>query len=256
MSAANALQSMMYDLFALIGPLLGGALTAVASPAAAIACTAGTLLLADVGFAVQAPVRAWRPPAAVRDDLLGALRSAGLRTLVACSLPAGLAIGIVEIAAPAFADERGDGAAGAVALAALAAGGIVGAFFYGSVTWTLPAAARYARLSLALTIALAITATADSLAMLAVLLFVAGLAVGPLTTTIFGLLDDLVPQARRTEAFTWVITAFAAGIGIGLTIGGALHDAAGTDVALLAAAAAALLELALLTARRRTLVAL
>lgn len=79
------------------------------------------------------------------------------------------------------------------------------------------------------------------------------LAVGPITTTIFGLLDEIVPAAARTEAFTWVITAFAAGIAIGLTLGGTLHEAAGTDVALLSAAAAALLELAVLIARRGTL---
>jgi MFS family permease len=244
---------MMYDLFSLTGPLLGGALTAVASPEAAIACTAGTLLLADTGFALQAPVRAWRTAARRPPGSARALRFAGLRTLVACSLPAGLAIGIIEIAAPAFADEGGDAAAGAIALAAMAAGGIVGAFVYGSVTWRTPAAVRYARLSLALASALAIAAAASSLATLAALLFVAGLAVGPITTTIFGLLDELVPADTRTEAFTWVITAFAAGVAIGLTVGGTLHEAAGTDVALLGASAAALLELAVLAARRGTL---
>lgn len=251
--AANALQSMMYDVFALTGPLLGGGLTALASPEVAIACTAGTLLLADLAFALAAPVRAWRPSPADRRDRTGALRFAGLRTLVVCALPAGLAIGIIEIAAPAFADEAGDAAAGAVALAAMAAGGIAGAFVYGSVAWSAPAVVRYARLSLALVVALTIAATAESLAMLAALLFVAGLAIGPITTTIFGLLDEVVPAGARTEAFTWVITAFAAGVALGLTIGGTLHEAAGTDVALLSAAAASLLELAVLVARRRTL---
>lgn len=253
LQAANAMQSMMYDLFALTGPLVGGALTALASPQAAIAFTAGALLLSDLGFALQPPVRAWRPQDAVRGDLLGALRFPGLRTLVACALPAGVSIGIIEIVAPAFADERGDAAAGALALAALAAGGIAGAFVYGSVAWRAPAAVRYGRCSVALTVALTVTAAADSLATLAVLLFAAGLAFGPITATIFGLLDEIVAEQARTEAFTWVITAFAAGIAIGLTLGGALHEAAGTEIALLGGAAAALLELVVLLARRRTL---
>jgi len=256
MQAANALQAMLYDLFALTGPPLGGALVAVASPEVAIAFTAAALLLSDVSFALQRPVRAWRPQADGRGDLRGVLRFAGLRTLVACSLPAGVAIGIVEIVAPAFADERGDGASGAIALAALAAGGITGAFVYGSVTWRVPALTRYVRLSLALAGGLALAASADSLALLAALLFAAGLAVGPITTTIFGLLDEVVPAASRTEAFTWVITTFAAGIAAGLTIGGALHEAAGTELALLGAAAAALLEPVVLWARRRTLLPL
>jgi MFS family permease len=253
MQAANALQSMMYDLFSLTGPPLGGALVALASPEVAIAFAACALLLADLTFALAPPVRAWRPPPAGGSDLLGALRSDGLRTLVACALPAGLAIGIVEIAAPAFADERGEGAAGAIALAGLAAGGIVGAYVYGAVSWRLPAVARYMRLAAGLTAALALAATAGSLAMLAALLFVAGLMVGPITTTIIGLLDDVVPAEARTEAFTWVITAFTAGVAAGLTIGGALHEAAGTGLTLVAASAGALLELAVLVARRRTL---
>jgi len=55
------------------------------------------------------------------------------------------------------------------------------------------------------------------------------------------------------EAFTWVITAFAVGIGIGATLGGILRESAGASVAFLAASAAALLELAVLTMRRKTL---
>ena len=253
LQAANAMQSMMYDVFALTGPLLGGALTAIASPQAAIAFTAAALLLADLGFALQPPVRAWRPLPAAGAARVGALRFAGLRTLVACSLPAGVAIGVIEIAAPAFADERGDGAAGAIALAGLAAGGILGAFVYGSLTWRVPAAVRYGRLLLALCAVLALAAGADSLALLTALLFVAGLAVGPITTTILGLLDEVVPADTRTEAFTWVITAFTAGVALGLTLGGALHEAAGTGAALVGAAAATALELAVLLAGRRTL---
>jgi MFS family permease len=254
MQAANALQSMMYDLFSLTGPLLGGGLVAVASPEVAIAFTAAALLLADLAFALAPPVRAWRPQAAGEGDLLGALRFDGLRTLVACALPAGLAIGVVEIVGPAFADERGAGSSGAIALAGLAAGGIAGAFVYGSRTWRMRSVDRYARLALALSAALALASTAHSLAMLTALLFVAGLAVGPLTTTIFGLLDEVVPERARTEGFTWVITAFSAGVGLGLVVGGTLHEAAGSGLTLLAAAGAALLEVGVLLARRRTLV--
>ena len=50
-----------------------------------------------------------------------------------------------------------------------------------------------------------------------------------------------------------MITAFSAGIGIGATLGGALHETAGTQLAFLAASAAALLELAVLLAGRKTL---
>lgn len=253
MHAANALQSAMYDLFAIFGPLLAAALVASASAEVAIAFTATALLLADVTFALQAPVRAWRPDRRANRDVVGALRFAGLRTLVGCSLPAGVAIGTVDVAVPAFADQHGARAAAGVALAALAVGSIVGGLLYGAITWPSSATSRYARLSIGFSVGLAIAATADSIATLAALLLVAGLAIGPITTTIFGLLDAVVPPGLATEALTWVITAFAAGIGIGATLGGALHETAGTHVALLAASAAALLELAVLLVGRQTL---
>jgi hypothetical protein len=65
---------------------------------------------------------------------------------------------------------------------------------YGSVTWRVPAVTRYVRLSLALAGGLALAATVDSLALFAALLFAAGLVIGPITTTIFGLLDEVVPR--------------------------------------------------------------
>jgi hypothetical protein len=129
MQAANAMQSIMYDLFSLTGPLLGGALTAFASREAAIVFAAGALLLADVGFGAAAAGAAWRPRPGPYGDLLGALRFTGLRTLVACWLPAGLAIGIIEIAAPAFADEGGN-AARRDRSGRPGRGGLVGAFVY------------------------------------------------------------------------------------------------------------------------------
>jgi len=253
MQAANALQAMMYDLFSVTGPLLAGALVALASPEAAIAFTAAALLVADLSFAAQRPVRNWRPGAHVERGIFGVLRLSGLRTLVACSLPAGVAIGIVEVAAPAFADQRGEAASRAIALAALATGSMVGALLYGAVSWRSPAPTRYARLSVGLAAGLAHAASAESIAMLAALLLLAGLAIGPITTTVLGLLDDIVPASAATEAFTWVITAFLVGIGIGAILGGALYEAAGAGVAFLAASAAALLEIAVVTARRKTL---
>lgn len=40
-------------------------------------------------------------------DLLGALRSPGLRTLIGAMLPVGVALGALEVALPAFADHEG-----------------------------------------------------------------------------------------------------------------------------------------------------
>jgi MFS family permease len=250
--AANALQSVTLDVVNIAGPLLGGALAATASPAAALAVSSVCMLLGGLAFALSPPARAFRPEPVERTPL-GALGTAGVRTLLVLSLPGGMAVGVLEVAAPAFADERGSGAAAAVPLAAMAAGSVAGALAYGARTWRLPARARFLRLHAGLAVATGIAALATSVPALAVLLLVVGLVLGPITTTTFGLLDDLAARGTATEALTWLVAAFSAGAAGGSAVAGAVHEGAGGRAAIAAACAAATATLALLALRRRTL---
>jgi MFS family permease len=250
--AANSLQSVALDLVNIVGPLLGGALAALASPAAALAVSAACMLLAGLAFALSPPARRFRPEPVERSRL-GALATRGVRTLVLLSLPGGMTIGVLEVAAPAFADERGGGAAGAIPLAALAAGSIAGALLYGARTWTLPLTARYLRLHALLVVPLALAILAPSVAALATILLAAGLVLGPITASTFGLLEDVAPRGTSTESLTWLITAYSAGAAAGAALAGALHDGTGSREAVAAACGASAITFALLAARRRTL---
>ncbi|HEX8085492.1 MAG TPA: MFS transporter [Solirubrobacteraceae bacterium] len=250
--AANALQSVVLETVNIVGPLLGGALAAVASPAAALGVSSICMLLAGLAFALSPPAREFRP-ARVEHSRLGPLASRGIRTLVLLSLPGGAAVGILEIAAPAFADDHGSGAAGAIPLAVMAAGSIAGALLYGARTWTAPAPVRFLRLHALLALGIGLAAVATSVPVLAALLLLVGLTFGPINTTTFGLLDDVAPPGTTTEALTWLISAFSAGAAGGSALGGAVHEAAGADETFLTASAVALVTFTLLAARRRTL---
>ena len=250
--SANALQSVVLEVVNIVGPLLGGALAAVASPAAALATSSVCMLLAGVAFALSPPARRFRPAPAA-PGRLGALAATGIRTLVLLSVPGGMAVGILEIAAPAFADERGSGAAGAIPLAAMAAGSIAGALLYGARTWRAPAVARFLRLHALLALGIALATLATSVPLLAALLLLVGLVFGPINTTTFGLLDEVAPRGTSTEALTWLISAFSAGAAGGSAIGGAVHEAHGGRATIAAAALAALVTVSLLALRRRTL---
>jgi MFS family permease len=250
--AANALQSVLFDVVNVVGPLLGGALAAVASPAAALGTASVCMLLAGTTFALAPAARAWHPPRHDRTRL-GALAATGIRTLVLVSVPGGMTVGALDLAAPAFADDRGSGAAGAIPLAAMALGSIAGALLYGARTWDAPTGTRYLRLHALLVGGVAATALAGSIATLALLMLVAGLVLGPITTTTFGLLDELAPRGTTTEALTWLIAAFSTGAAGGSALAGASHEGAGSREALAGAAAAALLALGVIVVRRRTL---
>ena len=250
--AANALQSVILDAINVVGPLLGGALAAAASPELALALAAGCMLMAGVTFGLAPPARSWRPEPR-RRTRLGALGAPGIRTMILASLSGGAAVGVLDLAAPAFADDRGSGAAGAVPLAAMAAGSVVGALLYGARRWQAPSATRYLRLHVLLVPAVALTALATTIPTLAALMLLAGLVLGPITAASFGLLDELAPPGTTTEALTWLIAAFSTGAAGGSALAGAIHEGAGSRAALATAAAAELVTLAVIAARRRTL---
>ncbi|HEX8123785.1 MAG TPA: MFS transporter [Solirubrobacteraceae bacterium] len=250
--AANALQSVVLDAVNIVGPLLGGALAAAASPPAALATSSVCMVLAGLAFALSPPARQFRPEPVERSRL-GPLGAPGIRTLVLLSVPGGAAVGILEIASPAFADDHGSGAAGAIPLAAMAAGSIAGALLYGARTWTAPPAVRFLRLHALLALGIGVAALATTVSLLAALLLLVGLVFGPINTTTFGLLDVVAPRGTSTEALTWLIAAFSAGAAGGAALGGAVHEAAGAQATIATASAAALVTLACLAARRGTL---
>jgi len=81
-----------------------------------------------------------------------------------------------------------------------------------------------------------------------VLAILSGLALPPLLTCTFVLVDELAPAGTVTEAFAWVITAFLIGSSTGSAVAGALVDRASPAVAFVAGAASTVLA-AVLVAR-------
>jgi MFS family permease len=56
---------------------------------------------------------------------------------------------------------------------------------------------------------------ADTVPLLAIAVFVSGIAISPTFITAFGLIERRVPESMLTEGVTWVMT----GIGIGMALG-------------------------------------
>jgi predicted MFS family arabinose efflux permease len=252
--AAYALDSTMIELIFITGPLLTAAITAVASPAAALivsplAAIAGTTIFTALP-ATRAIAARPKPPGAGR---LGALGSPGVRTLALISLPAGVAIGICEVGIPGFARHEGAPAAAGVLLAMWASGSGIGGLIYG----LLPRPAGLRRMHLMVAAALPLTiaplAAAPSVAVMALLVIPAGSTIAPLLATRNELVARVAPEGSRTEAYTWPMTAFVGGIAIGSAIAGALVQGPGWRTAFATATAIAAAGFVLAVARRRTL---
>ncbi len=257
-AAAYGVQSAMLETFSVGGPLLAAGLAALAGPGAAVAVAGG---LEAAGGLLFASTRASRGALGERDAhatrrarRLGALASPGLRVLAVAALPGGAAIGAVEVSVPAFAEAvEGDAAAGGLALAAFAAGSLAGTLVYAGRTWPGARAAHYPALVAACAAGLALPALATGLPVLALLLLVGALALGPITAVVFALLDDVSGRSTAAEATTWVITAYSLGAAAGAAAGGALAEGVSPRAALLLAPALLLGELTIVLARRAAL---
>ncbi|MFL6118423.1 MFS transporter [Actinophytocola sp.] len=250
--AAYALQALLEDLISVAGPLIASALLLVAPPMAILVFAEVAALTGTTVFATATASRAATGRPARGSSLLGALSTPGMRTLVLTLLAAGMVVGMLYIAVPAFT-QGPDGESAGTLLAVMAASSMASGLLYGGRTWTSDADRRYLWLAGLFAAAAAPLALATTVTQLGVLLAFVGLAYAPRMISAYLLLDDLAPADSLAEAYTWLVSASAAGTALGSAIAGPITQHAGPQWALAGTGAVALTSYALVAARRETL---
>ncbi len=252
---AYALDSVLIELIFVLGPLLTAAVATLLEPQAALVVSAASVVLGTVAFTALPPSRAMRPdPHRPRAGALGALASPGVRTLVLTSLPAGIGIGICEVALPAFGDAYGAAATAGILLAVWSLGSAAGGLVYGALPNRPPLDRVHLTVTALLPLGLLPLAAAPSVAVMALLVIPAGMFIAPLLATRNELVGWVAPEGSRTEAYTWPVTAFVGGIAIGSALAGAIVESASWRTAFLVAGAVAAIGTLVAEARRHTIV--
>jgi MFS family permease len=252
--AAYALDSVSIEVIFVLGPLVTAAIAALASPATALILSAVSVIAGTLAFTALPPSRAIQPdPEGSRAGVLGALRSPGVRSLVLTSLPAGIGIGICEVALPAFSHASGAAELAGLLLAVWSAGSAVGGLVYGALAHRPPLGRVHLAVAGLLPLSLLPMAAAPSPAVMAVLVIPAGMFIAPLLATRNELIGWVAPPGARTEAYTWPVTAFVGGIAIGSALAGGIVEASGWRLAFLVATAAAGIGALIAVACRNTL---
>ena len=252
---AYALDSVLIELIFILGPLLTGLLTVLMAPQVALIVSAFSVIVGTLAFTALPPSRAWRPESdASQATRWGALSSPGVRSMILISLPAGIGIGICEVAIPAFADAIGSKELAGVLLAVWSGGSAAGGLIYGSLSRRPPLERVHQAVAIALALALLPMAAASSFALMLVLVIPAGAFIAPLLATRNELIRRVAPAGSRTEAYTWPVTAFVGGISLGSALAGLLVEGPGYSTAFVVAACFAGLGAVLVFVRRRTFV--
>ncbi|GAA3708292.1 MFS transporter [Streptomyces tremellae] len=249
--AAYSWESMVDEVCFIVGPILSIGLSTSWFPEAG-PLVAGVFLLAGVAWlCAQRPTEpAAHPPAGHGGR--SALRSTGLQVLVATFVATGAVFGAVDVVTVAYADELGHKGSASLVLAAYALGSCLAGALFGLVRLSGPVARRWLVGVLAMAVSMIPLQLAGSLPLLAVALFVAGLAVAPTMVSTMGLVEAHVPRSALTEGMTWTSTGLSVGVALGSSAAGWVVDAAGARAgyAVPGAAGAAAAVVALLGHRR------
>ena len=255
LTTAYALDSVSVELVFMVGPLLVAAATAAGEPGIALVVAAALVLGGTLAFTTCEPVRNYAPASHERatGGRLGALRSAGVRTVVLSSIPIGFCLGAAEVAFPAFGESIGEAALAGPLIALWSLGSAAGGIAYGAHGHRLSAAAAYTLGAAALPLATLPLALAGSFGAMIPLALLAGLAVAPLLAAANQVIGQVAPRGALTEAFTWPITALVAGVSAGNAAAGAAIQAEDWRAAFVVAAAVGMLGFLALVARRAPL---
>jgi MFS family permease len=249
---AYALVTIVFEVSVVTAPVLVALIAAVASPAAAVLTAAAIGGIGGLGFSMTAASRRWRGvPHAVGP--LGPLHASGVRTLFVVLLAFGTAIGVLQVALPAFAAGRGAAEAGGFYLAAISAGSLCGGIVYGSRRWPGSPPQRLAVCLLTIATGCLLVAAATVPGTVAAAALAVGIMLAPTTVVCSALLDTAAPPGTVTEAFAVTVMGIVVGTAIGNAVGGAIVDASSYRTAAVAAAGIAAAGAAGGWARRRTL---
>lgn len=220
---AFAFESIVDEVIFMTGPVLAIGLSVGFFPEAGPLVATVALALGSLLFAAQ---RSTEPRVHARDENAGksVIWLGPIQVLVLTMIAIGAIFGTSEVTAVAFAEAQGNKASAGLVLSAYAAGSLVAGLVFGALKLKMPLARQ-----LLIAIALAALTTlplmaADSIAMLAVVLFLAGVAVSPTIILAMALIEKIVPSSRLTEGMTWAVTGISIGMAAGSSASGWIID--------------------------------
>ncbi|MBX3570175.1 MAG: MFS transporter [Rhizobiaceae bacterium] len=214
LNTAFAFESAADELVYIAGASLSVGLSVALFPEAGMLASTLFLVFGSAAFILQGAteplVRPQEP--GPRSSAIG-LRPVQIITFALIFI--GAIFATAEVSAVAITKELGQPSAASLVIGVYAVGSFVVGLIVGALNLTMP-------LQRQLVIAVAVIALttlplliADTVPLLALAVFVSGVAISPTFITAFGLIERRVPAAMLTEGITWVTT----GIGIGMALG-------------------------------------
>ncbi|MCJ8051757.1 MFS transporter [Shinella curvata] len=215
LNTAFAFESAADELVYIAGASLSVGLAVALFPEAGMLISTAFLALGTLAFVLQRATEPAVRHVAGSTPQKSAIRLRPVQIITLALVFVGATFATAEVSAVAITKDLGQPNAASVVIGVYA----IGSFVVGLVLGALnPKLALQKQLMIAVTI-LALTALplpfAGTVPLLAIAVFVSGVAISPTFITAFGIVERRVPEAMLTEGITWVTT----GIGIGMALG-------------------------------------
>jgi MFS family permease len=250
---AYAFDSVTIEISFVSGPLITGALVALAEPQAAMALSSVLVVAGTMLFLSRLPEKRRAIPASEHTAGLGPLRSPAIRLIALTSVPVGFCIGSVEVVIPAFSEEAGSAALAGILLSVWSAASGVGGLIFGARQSRRGLLDSFLLIGLIFPLATLPMVAAGSPLTMALFVAMSGAPIAPLIATRNELISQVAPEGTGTEAFTWLMTALIAGLSLGTAIAGAVVESTGWPEAVLIGVAVAAVGGLMTFARRGAL---
>ncbi|MEA2424473.1 MAG: hypothetical protein QOH13_883 [Thermoleophilaceae bacterium] len=230
-SPALALETTVFEVVFVVGPMLVGLFAALWSPSAALAAAGALTCGGTVTVALGRATRGSRPhPDRPRTQGLGPLRAPGLPMLLTVTGLTTFAFGVVGVTVPAFAAAHlaGDSSGSAGVLLSLwGVGSVTGGLWFGTRHFTAPLPTQWAVTLSLLSVGMGLLTVAWSIPALTVAMLLSGLTLAPSLTVENALVARIAPAGMVNEAYTWLVTVAVALAALGSSAAGLIVDQPG-----------------------------
>ncbi|MGX9117616.1 MULTISPECIES: MFS transporter [Mesorhizobium] len=252
MNTAFAFESAADELVYIAGASLSVGLSVALFPEAGMLASTLFLAFGSTAFILQ---RSTEPRVRPVDQGSrgSAIRLRPVQIITLALIFIGATFATTEVSTVAITKELGQPGAASLVIGVYALGSFVVGIIIGALNLKTP-------LQIQLAIAIAIIAlttlpllVADTVPLLALAVFVSGVAISPTFITAFGLIERRVPEAMLTEGVTWVMTGIGIGMALGSFAAGWVVDAFGAQSGFLVSVAAGAIALVIVLLGMRSL---
>ncbi|ASY59398.1 MFS transporter [Sinorhizobium sp. CCBAU 05631] len=229
LNTAFAFESSADELVYIAGASLSVGLGVALFPEAGMLASTIFLALGTLAFIMQRSTEPRLRRTDVEASQGSAIRLRAVQIITLALVFVGSTFATAEVSAVAITEELGQPNAATVVIGVYAIGSFVLGLILGALNPTMP---LHRQLLIAVS-ALAVTSwpllMAGTVPLLALAVFVSGIAISPTFITAFGLIERRVPASMLTEGVTWVTTGIGIGMALGAFVAGWVVDSFGAE---------------------------